>query len=306
MNGTSFVGGVQRREDGFQFALFNPNENILVQSRCFPVSYSKIDDYEMFMGLEYENIHFVEEDGIFFASIESTPVRCALDEFDGTEELRDLMIMFSSTLKLEEQLRERDATIIDLRDQLKLRDDELKALRCGVAFVPEPKITDDLPSVTVTMIGLDGSGKTSILYRLHLGEVVTTIPTIGFNVETLVKHGVKFTVWDVGGQPKIRTLWQHYYFEREGLIFVVDSNDRERIEEAREELWKAVPETFGVPLLVFVNKMDYPNAKSVREVADKLNLADLPTGRQWYVQGCCANTGEGLSEGFEWLARVLT
>ena len=63
----------------------------------------------------------------------------------------------------------------------------------------------------VLMIGLDAAGKTTILYKLKLGEVVTTIPTIGFNVETLEYKNLKFTVFDVGGQDKIRPLWKHYY-----------------------------------------------------------------------------------------------
>lgn len=60
-------------------------------------------------------------------------------------------------------------------------------------------------------VGLDAAGKTTILYKLKLGEVVTTIPTIGFNVETVEYKNISFTVWDVGGQDKIRPLWRHYY-----------------------------------------------------------------------------------------------
>ena len=60
-------------------------------------------------------------------------------------------------------------------------------------------------------VGLDAAGKTTILYKLKLGEVVTTIPTIGFNVETVEYKNISFTVWDVGGQDKIRPLWRHYF-----------------------------------------------------------------------------------------------
>ena len=59
--------------------------------------------------------------------------------------------------------------------------------------------------------GLDAAGKTTILYKLKLGEIVTTIPTIGFNVETVEYKNISFTVWDVGGQDKIRPLWRHYF-----------------------------------------------------------------------------------------------
>merc|ERR1719274_148602 len=88
----------------------------------------------------------------------------------------------------------------------------------------------------ILMVGLDAAGKTTILYKLKLGEVLTTIPTIGFNVETVEYKNINFTVWDVGGQDKIRKLWRYYYQNTQGLIFVIDSNDRERIEDAREEL----------------------------------------------------------------------
>lgn len=84
------------------------------------------------------------------------------------------------------------------------------------------------------MVGLDAAGKTTILYKLKLGEVVTTIPTIGFNVETVEYKNISFTVWDVGGQDKIRPLWRHYYQNTQGIIFVVDSNDRDRIDDSKD------------------------------------------------------------------------
>lgn len=92
------------------------------------------------------------------------------------------------------------------------------------------------------MVGLDAAGKTTILYKLKLGEIVTTIPTIGFNVETVEYKNISFTVWDVGGQDKIRPLWRHYYANTQGLIYVVDSSDNERIQESREELHKMLSE----------------------------------------------------------------
>uniref|UniRef100_A0A3P9PL60 ADP-ribosylation factor-like protein 14 n=1 Tax=Poecilia reticulata TaxID=8081 RepID=A0A3P9PL60_POERE len=83
----------------------------------------------------------------------------------------------------------------------------------------------------ILMLGLDAAGKTTILYKLKLGQSVTTIPTVGFNVETVTYKNVKFNVWDVGGQDKIRPLWRHYYTGTQGLIFVVDCADRDRIDE---------------------------------------------------------------------------
>lgn len=161
-------------------------------------------------------------------------------------------------------------------------------------------------NVRILMVGLDAAGKTTILYKLKLGEVVTTIPTIGFNVESVEYRNLNFTVWDVGGQDKIRPLWRHYFQNTQGLIFVVDSNDRERIGEAAEELQKMLSEEdlANAAVLVFANKQDLPNAMPTTEVTDKLRLHNL-RNREWFIQSSCATTGEGLYEGMDWLSKVL-
>jgi len=165
----------------------------------------------------------------------------------------------------------------------------------------------------ILMVGLDAAGKTTVLYKLKLGEVVTTIPTIGFNVETVEYKNISFTVWDVGGQDKIRPLWRHYYQNTQGIIFVVDSNDRERIDDAsgcehsvHEELHRmlAEDELRDAVLLVFANKQDLPNAMKVSEVTERLGLNQI-RHRQWYIQGTCATTGDGLYEGLDWLSQTL-
>mmetsp|Transcript_14377 Transcript_14377/g.21524 ORF Transcript_14377/g.21524 Transcript_14377/m.21524 type:complete len:179 (-) Transcript_14377:59-595(-) len=159
----------------------------------------------------------------------------------------------------------------------------------------------------ILMVGLDAAGKTTILYKLKLGEIVTTIPTIGFNVETVEYKKISFTVWDVGGQDKIRPLWRHYFQNTQGLIYVVDSNDRDRIGEAAEELQKMLKEDElrDATLLVFANKQDLPNAMSVSEVTDKLGLHSI-SDRKWYIQSTCATSGDGLYEGLDWLSTALT
>ncbi|XP_061776445.1 ADP-ribosylation factor 1-like [Nerophis ophidion] len=158
----------------------------------------------------------------------------------------------------------------------------------------------------ILMVGLDAAGKTTILYKLKLGEIVTTIPTIGFNVETVEYKNISFTVWDVGGQDKIRPLWRHYFQNTQGLIFVVDSNDRERCNEAREELMRmlAEDELRNALLLVFANKIDLPNALTPTEVTEALGLHTL-RDRRWFIQATCATNGDGLYEGLEWLSEQL-
>merc|ERR1712157_285672 len=166
----------------------------------------------------------------------------------------------------------------------------------------------------ILMVGVDAAGKTTILYKLKLGEIVTTIPTIGFNVETVEYKNINFTWGDVGGQDKIRPLWRHYYQNTQGIIFVVDSNDRERINDssgfegcgAKEELHRmlAEDELRDAAVLVLANKQDLPNAMSVNEVTEKLGLNHL-RNRQWYIQSTCATTGDGLYEGLDWLSNTL-
>ncbi|KAK7307225.1 hypothetical protein VNO77_40095 [Canavalia gladiata] len=158
----------------------------------------------------------------------------------------------------------------------------------------------------ILMVGLDAAGKTTILYKLKLGEIVTTIPTIGFNVETVEYKNISFTVWDVGGQDKIRPLWRHYFQNTQGLIFVVDSNDRDRVVEARDELHRMLneDELRDAVLLVFANKQDLPNAMNAAEITDKLGLHSLRQ-RHWYIQSTCATSGEGLYEGLDWLSNNI-
>lgn len=155
----------------------------------------------------------------------------------------------------------------------------------------------------ILMLGLDAAGKTTILYKLKLNQSVTTIPTVGFNVETVVYKNVKFNVWDVGGQDKIRPLWRHYYTGTQGLIFVIDSADRDRIDEARKELHRIIAdrEMKDSILLVFANKQDLSEAMSPAEVTEKLQLYKFKD-KMWYVYPSCAKTGEGLFEGLAWLS----
>uniref|UniRef100_A0A3B3BN59 ADP-ribosylation factor-like protein 14 n=1 Tax=Oryzias melastigma TaxID=30732 RepID=A0A3B3BN59_ORYME len=137
-----------------------------------------------------------------------------------------------------------------------------------------PSFWTGVNPVCSATVGLDGAGKTTILYRLKLGEVVTTIPTIGFNVETVEYKNISFTVWDVGGQNRIRLLWRHYLVNTQGLIFVVDSIDPERFKEAAEDFHAllAEHELRNTIVLVFANKQDLPGATAVSDITKGLGL----------------------------------
>eukprot|EP00118_Oscarella_pearsei_P028349 m.1949 g.1949 ORF g.1949 m.1949 type:complete len:191 (+) comp8086_c0_seq1:177-749(+) len=156
------------------------------------------------------------------------------------------------------------------------------------------------------MLGLDAAGKTTALYKLKLNETISTIPTIGFNVETVSPcKGVSFTVWDVGGQDKIRPLWRHYFNGTDGLIYVVDSADSDRMEEAKEELHSILqsPDMDAVPVVVMANKQDMPNAKDPSEVIKRLGLRSL--SNPWHVQGTCATNGDGVIEAVFTMSKMV-
>lgn len=125
------------------------------------------------------------------------------------------------------------------------------------------------------MVGLDSAGKTTILYRLQIGEVVSTIPTIGFNVETVSYKNINFQVWDLGGQSSIRPYWRCYYANTQAIIYVIDSSDTSRLATSRSELLTMLSEDElkSVPVLVFANKQDVEGALSPGEISDKLGLA---------------------------------
>jgi ADP-ribosylation factor protein 1 len=167
--------------------------------------------------------------------------------------------------------------------------------------------------VRILMVGLDAAGKTTVLYKLKLGDTVTTIPTIGFNVETVEYRNLCFTMWDVGGQDKIRPLWRHYFQGTDGIIFVVDSNDRERLDVDSSTLRSAKTELHALleddelrsaALLVIANKQDLPAAMPVHEITERLRLHKIRS-RPWFIQAACATTGDGLFEGLDWLSTTL-
>eukprot|EP00286_Rhodomonas_abbreviata_P025296 CAMPEP_0181294310 /NCGR_PEP_ID=MMETSP1101-20121128/3528_1 /TAXON_ID=46948 /ORGANISM="Rhodomonas abbreviata, Strain Caron Lab Isolate" /LENGTH=520 /DNA_ID=CAMNT_0023398951 /DNA_START=105 /DNA_END=1667 /DNA_ORIENTATION=+ len=160
------------------------------------------------------------------------------------------------------------------------------------------------------MLGLDSSGRTTMLYKLKLGEVVTTIPTIGFNVESYCHKSQYITLWDVGGCDKIRPLWRHYYQNTQCCMFFFDSSDRERFPEALQEFRRLLEEEVlrDCLFLVWANKQDLPNAMRAEEVkaavADAMAEANC-AARKWECFGSSSVSGDGLEEGLDWLISAL-
>ena len=162
--------------------------------------------------------------------------------------------------------------------------------------------------IRILMLGLDVAGKTTILHKLgkEEKEKVNILPTIGFNVESLDYKDWNFITIDLGGADKMRLLFRHYYQNTEGIIFVVDSNDRDRIEDAAEELKKmlAEKELEDCCVLIMANKQDLNGALSTDEVTKALGMENF-AGRTWFVQGISCLTGQGLEEGLNWMNSVL-
>ena len=129
---------------------------------------------------------------------------------------------------------------------------------------------------------------------------------IGFNVETVKYKNVKFQVWDLGGQTSIRPYWRCYYPNTQGIIYVVDATDTDRLGIARGEFHSILEEDElkEAALLVFANKQDLPGALGPAEVSEGLGLSAIKN-RQWSIFKTSAIKGEGLFEGLEWLANAL-
>lgn len=134
------------------------------------------------------------------------------------------------------------------------------------------------------------------------------IPTVGFSVEQLQRGKLSLTVFDMSGQGRYRTLWEHYYPDAEAIIFVMDATDRSRASMAREELdalldHEAVRQR-PIPVLVLANKSDLTQAMLASECSNFLGL-DRIKQRPWSISACSALTGEGLTPGLDWLLERL-
>eukprot|EP00735_Rhodelphis_limneticus_P003826 TRINITY_DN15353_c0_g1::TRINITY_DN15353_c0_g1_i1::g.22700::m.22700 TRINITY_DN15353_c0_g1::TRINITY_DN15353_c0_g1_i1::g.22700 ORF type:complete len:179 (-),score=11.73,sp/Q7RVM2/ARF_NEUCR/53.53/5e-61,Arf/PF00025.16/1.5e-53,G-alpha/PF00503.15/0.22,G-alpha/PF00503.15/7.6e-07,Miro/PF08477.8/6.5e-08,SRPRB/PF09439.5/8e-07,Ras/PF00071.17/3.3e-06,ABC_tran/PF00005.22/0.00016,Gtr1_RagA/PF04670.7/0.00024,MMR_HSR1/PF01926.18/0.0021,NACHT/PF05729.7/58,NACHT/PF05729.7/0.012,GTP_EFTU/PF00009.22/42,GTP_EFTU/PF00 len=158
----------------------------------------------------------------------------------------------------------------------------------------------------ILMIGLTGAGKSTIVYKLHIGDVPTTPGCIGFNVETTQYKNIHITSFEVGiSQHNCKILWSHYFQDSDAVVFVVDSTDRDQLEEARTELHEILSHELlkNVSLLVLANKQDLPDAIPPAEMVTELALGKLGD-RKWHVEGSCAVTGDGIFEGLDWLSFV--
>jgi ADP-ribosylation factor-like protein 2 len=170
----------------------------------------------------------------------------------------------------------------------------------------------------ILILGLDNAGKTTILYSLLGLPLDQVSPTLGFQIQTMLRDGLKIHIWDVGGQSSLRPFWRHYYEETDGLVWVIDATDTERMLEGKVLLSQVLAQNpQGIPLLVFINKIDLiPSLKDKDRVHQWLGLDGLlPKGylssasndqsQLYLLQPCSASTSEGIEKGFLWIIHTI-
>ncbi len=141
------------------------------------------------------------------------------------------------------------------------------------------------------------------LFQLHQVSSKAT----SFNTEEVVHQNVKFQVWDLAGQTGIRPYWKSYYQGSNGVIFVIDSTDRERLKTVAEEFNSLLEEEElkCSPIMIFANKQDLPDPMTPEEVSEILKLGKIKE-RDWAIFKTSAKTGEGLDEALNWLVKTVT
>ncbi|KAI0260502.1 GTP-binding protein [Gloeopeniophorella convolvens] len=151
-------------------------------------------------------------------------------------------------------------------------------------------------------LGLDNAGKTTILKKLNGEDITTVSPTLGFNIKTFVHGRYTLNIWDVGGQRTLRPYWRNYFEQTDGLVWVVDSGDRLRMNDCKEELHSLLLEDrlAGASLLVFANKQDIQGSMTDREIEQALDLPGIKS-HQWNIVSCSAVTGYNLLDGLNWV-----
>jgi len=157
----------------------------------------------------------------------------------------------------------------------------------------------------LTLVGLQNSGKTTLVNVLASGQFnEDMIPTVGFNMKKITKGNVTIKLWDIGGQPRFRSMWERYCRGVNAILFVVDAADPEKFEEAKNQLHDLLskPPLSGIPLLVLGNKNDLPEAISAEELIEKLALKSI-SGREVCCYSISAKNQVNIDITLEWLIK---
>ncbi|XP_059918931.1 ADP-ribosylation factor-like protein 13A isoform X1 [Gadus macrocephalus] len=178
------------------------------------------------------------------------------------------------------------------------------------------KLQEPIRKVTILVVGLDKAGKTSSvrgMLRVPLG--LNTSPTHGCVRSELRVDNYLVSLLDVGGAPESRAVWREVYGDVHGIIFVVDSSDRQRIKEVKDVLSEMLkqPRVAGKPILVLANKQDKVNALLGSELIEVLSLENLVNQSRslCHIEPCSASTDlrrwadKKTLRGLQWLLRAV-
>ncbi|XP_033097947.1 ADP-ribosylation factor-related protein 1-like isoform X2 [Anneissia japonica] len=168
----------------------------------------------------------------------------------------------------------------------------------------------------ILILGLDNAGKTTFLEQSQMqfdknykgGSLEKITTTVGLNIGKIDRGHVRLNFWDLGGQEELQALWDKYYAESHGVIYVIDSSDKSRIEESRLAFDEMLEhETLaGVPLLVLVNKQDVDGCLTVATIKEMFHQSVSKIGkRDCHVQAISAKTGDGIYECIDWMKNMV-
>ncbi|MFX1251613.1 MAG: ADP-ribosylation factor family protein [Promethearchaeota archaeon] len=166
---------------------------------------------------------------------------------------------------------------------------------------------DEIQDVrSIAFVGLDRAGKTTTVNRLSRGILINTRPTTGFNTETFTFLGLRFNVFDLGGQISYQIFWETLIPRQEAVVFFIDSADVKRLAQVRIALNKTLSLVRpDATIMILANKQDLPNALKVEDLKKALNIKITSKGKNLHFFPVSAKTGFGIYKAFQWLASNL-
>ncbi|KAI9097165.1 P-loop containing nucleoside triphosphate hydrolase protein [Phlyctochytrium arcticum] len=160
----------------------------------------------------------------------------------------------------------------------------------------------------LTLVGLQNSGKTTLVNVIANGQFTEDmIPTVGFNMRKVTKGAVVMKLWDLGGQARFRSMWERYCRGVNAIVFVLDAADHDKLNAAKAELHQLLekPQLANIPILVLGNKNDLPNALTVEQVVDRMELRSITT-REVACYSISAKNSNNIDITLNWLIKHAT
>jgi small GTP-binding protein len=162
--------------------------------------------------------------------------------------------------------------------------------------------------IPIVIVGLEFAGKTSFVLRLQTGEFGKTLPTTGLDTEILEIQGTLFQLFDLGGQERYREIfWKEYVKLSQGIVFMIDANDLEKLDDAVEWLWKCLKWNPEAPLMILANKADLTHIE-LPKLIDKVRLKNLPLQsptRSFQIFKISVKTGMNIDRALNWFSQKI-